>query len=52
MALKLGISASTVSRLNNGADCDIKSLCQICVSLEASPAEFFTKRVWTLEEES
>lgn len=47
---KIGIQPSTLSRIDNGAYIDIKTLLSICSSLDLSPGDYFVRRIWELKD--
>jgi transcriptional regulator with XRE-family HTH domain len=44
-----GISASTLSRLDNGKWPDIETLMIVCGKLQMEPGNYFDKQVWVLK---
>lgn len=51
IAFKVGVSASTLSRIDNGEMPDMETFMQICARLELSPGNYFARQVWKLESE-
>jgi DNA-binding Xre family transcriptional regulator len=41
-----GVSASTLSRMSNGASIDMESFLKLCAYLDMSPGKFFDRVVW------
>lgn len=46
MAVRCGVSASTLSRIDNGQTPDMANFIIICQSLELVPGEYFTWARW------
>lgn len=47
----VGVSASTLSRIDNGATPDMEAFMSICSKLELSPGEYFKRVRWIRSEE-
>lgn len=44
--LQTGISASTFSRLDNGASPDMDTILRVCSTLNLNPSNYFKKILW------
>jgi DNA-binding Xre family transcriptional regulator len=51
MADECGLSASTLSRMNNGMSPDMATFLQLCAFLDRNPGDFFVRVVWTRKTE-
>ena len=52
LATFYGLSASTISRLENGKALDMDSFCKICARGNFKPGDYFLKQVWVMKSES
>lgn len=41
-----GMSASVLSRWDNGYLPEVKTLCEVCSALDLEPGQFFEREVW------
>jgi DNA-binding Xre family transcriptional regulator len=48
---RTGITASTLSRLDNGAPIDMGTLLIICSKLDLLPGNYFSRQIWEMKDD-